>query len=259
MIFVPDSAEFVSYVEYRAVFEATGNYSLFGIDPVVEIYSPPHIVMPDSVEYELTVTLRGQTSEESVPTVNVLRIDLDELRRLGDALANSSVARKTTHGDHTIYTLLVRRRELKTPLVLANVVIAHDHVLMTQGVASLAPLVETLDTADHGQNQFFSQPSARSALYASGGADGGYAALFVATFPTQIEGAKMEMKTIKAASEDVTSQIALSFDSQEQARSKYSDVKQLYTGGKDYWIEGPFVVAVFQYDITRLADQVRGL
>ena len=181
-----------------------------------------------------------------------------ELYLLEVALMNSTRIRGTTHGDHTIFTLLIRRPELKTQLVGANVVIAHGH-LFSQGAGSMVPLTTVLDTADHEPNEFFSQQSARTALCASGGADNDYLALLVATFPTQIERAKIAMKTVRTASQTVTSQIAFSFDSQDQARTQYGSVKKLYTGAKDYWILGPFDVVTFEYDISKLGDQVRGL
>jgi len=92
-----------------------------------------------------------------------------------------------------------------------------------------------------------------------GEADNDYLGLLVATFPTQVERAKTAMKTVRTASQTVTSQIAFSFDSQDQARIRYGSVKELYTGGKDYWILGPFDVVTFEHDISRLGDQVRGL
>jgi hypothetical protein len=123
----------------------------------------------------------------------------------------------------------------------------------------MAPPMKVLDTYDYETGQFFSQPSARTALYAAGGADGHHLALFVAAFPTQIEGASIAIKTVRIDSESFTSQFAFSFNSTDQARAHYDSVKRLYTGGKDYWLLGPFVVATFEYDLSKLADQIRGL
>jgi hypothetical protein len=259
MKFVPDTAEFVSYVDYAAAFDATANYTLFGTGPSVEIYDPATAISSHSIEYELSISLAGQSPKETVPTVTVLKIGSSELNSLAEALGNSTKIRKMMHGDHTIYSLLIRRRELVTQLVTANVVIAHDHFLLSQGTGSMIPLTQVLDTLDYGANEFFLQQAARTALYASGGADSNYVALFIATFPTQIEGAKIAMKTVKTASETVTSQIAFSFNNEDDARNQYNNVKRLYSGGKDYWILGPFVVVSFDYEISKLSEQVRGL
>lgn len=259
MRFVPETAEFVSYVDYTEAFEASGNYTLFGTGPSVEIYDPATAIFPHSIEYELTITLAGQTPNEAVPTVTVLKVDSSELGRLAEALENSTRIRRTAHGDHTVYTLLIRHRELATQLVTANIVVAHDHFVMSQGAGSMIPLTKVLDTSDHQLSEFFSQQAARTALYASGGADDKYVALFIATFPTQIEGAKIAVKTVKTPSETVSSQIAFSFNSEDDAKAQYGNVKKLYVGGKDYWILGPFVVVSNEYDMTKLLDQMRGL
>jgi hypothetical protein len=96
-------------------------------------------------------------------------------------------------------------------------------------------------------------------VYASGGSSGDYLALFAATFPTQIEGANIMMKTVKSASSSVTTQIALSFGSQDKAKVQYRAVKDLYSGGSDYWVLGPFVVARFNREISTLRNEIRGL
>jgi hypothetical protein len=258
MSFIPDTAQFVSYVNYREAFVATGNYSLFGTGPLLEIYAPSVSIDQASVEYEVSIGLPGEGSEVS-PTVTVLRIDSQKLRSLDQALQSSAQVRRTEQNGHTIFSVLVRRRELQTQLVPANLAIEGGHLILTQGLVNVNSLVKVLETVGHEQGQLFSQQSARAALYASGGANDQYLALFIATFPTQIEGAKIAMKTVRTASQTVTSQIAFSFDSQDQAKTQYANVKKLYTGGKDYWILGPFDVVAFEYDISRLGDQVRGL
>ncbi|MGB9022604.1 MAG: hypothetical protein WCC94_04120 [Candidatus Bathyarchaeia archaeon] len=259
MSFVPDSAEFVAYVNYRQAFEATGNYSLFGTGPLVEIYAPAFAIDPASVEYEVSISLAGESSKEGSSTIAVLRIESQELKSLDHALQSSAQVRRTEYNGHTIFSLLVRRRELETQLVLGSLAIEGEHLVLYQGPSNIDALKKILDTAGHEPSQFFSQQSARTALYASGGTNGQCLALFIATFPTQIEGAKVAMKTVRTASQTVTSQIAFSFDSQDQARTQYGNVKRLYTGGKDYWIVGPFDVVAFEYDISKLGDQVRGL
>jgi hypothetical protein len=81
----------------------------------------------------------------------------------------------------------------------------------------------------------------------------------MATFPTQIEGANTMMKTVKSASSSVTTQIALSFDNQGKAEGQYRAVRNLYSGGSDYWVLGPFVVVKFNHEISTLRDEIRGL
>jgi hypothetical protein len=259
MSFIPDTAQFVSYVNYRDAFVATGNYSLFGTGPLLEIYAPSVSIDQASVEYEVSIGLPGEGSKEESPTVTALRIDSQKLRSLGQALQSSAQVRRTEQNGHTIFSVIVRRRELQTQLVPANLAIEGGHLILTQGLVNVNSLVKVLETVSHEQGQLFSQQSARAALYASGGANDQYLALFIATFPTQIEGAKIAMKTVRTASHTVTSQIAFSFDSQDQAKTQYANVKKLYTGGKDYWILGPFDVVAFEYDISKLGDQVRGL
>ncbi len=259
MSFVPKSAEFVAYVNYRGAFEASGNYSLFGVGPLVEIYAPQFVIYPASVEYEVSITLPSEGSQEASPTVTVLRIDSNDLRTLDQALQSSALVRRAEHNGHAIYTLLFRRRELEAQLQLGNIAIEGEHLILTQAPGNVQSIAKILDTAGYEPGQFFSRQSARTALYASGGTKGPYLALFVATFPTQIEGANIAMKSVSADSQTVTSQIAFSFDSQEVAKTRYGDVKRLYSGGKDYWIMGPFDVVVFEEDAARLADQLRGL
>jgi len=259
MSFIPDSAQFVSYLNYREAFESTGNYSLFGTGPLLEIYAPPFVLYPTSVEYELSIGLPSEGSKEGSPAITVLKIDSQELMSLDQALQSSTQVRRTQHNGHTIFSLLILRRELKTQLLLGNIAIEGAHLILTQTPGNVYSVMKILDTVGYTPSQFFSQQSARSALYASGGTNGPYLALFIATFPTQIEGAKVAMKTVRTTSQTVTSQIAFSFDSQDQARTQYGNVKKLYTGGKDYWILGPFDVVAFEYDISELGDQVRGL
>ncbi len=259
MRFVPDTAEFVSYVNYHGAYDATGNYNLFGTEPAVEIYNPSFRIVPTSIEYEVVITLPEENPNEAVPTLTLLKADQAELGRLEIALANSTKLRVTTHGDHAVFSVLFRRPELQVPLVTGNVAIVYGHILFGVGPRSIIPLTRVLDTADHKLRDLFSEERTRTAFYASGGSGNDYLALMVATFPTQIEGAKIAVKTVRTVSETVTSQIAFSFNSEDEARTQYANVKKLYTGGRDYWILGPFVVASFDYDMTELFDQVRGL
>lgn len=258
MSYVPDSAEYVAYVNYRAAYEASGNYSLFGTNPLLEIYSPPFNVYPTSVEYELAINLAGQTSKV-VSSASVIKVELSELGTLNDTLRSSPALHRTTHGQHVIFNVLIHRKEAQPPLVSASLAIANGHLLFAEGPDSIDSISQVLDSADHGQRQLFSQSSMRTALYASGGTGADYLALFIVTFPTQIEGAKIAVKTVSSASGTVSSRIAFLFDSQDQARGQYENVRKLYAGGNDYRIVGPFVVVTFRYDIALLGDQMRGL
>jgi hypothetical protein len=258
MVFVPSSVQFAAYVEYRACIETTGNQSLFGTEPLFEIYSPPFVIYPYSIEYDLALTLPSPGSQQASPTVSILRIDSEELQNLQTTLESSTNLRRTLHGSYTIFDLLIRHKELQTQLVSAALVIAHAHLLFAEGAGSTNYLIQILDTADYAPDQLFSSQSARAALYASGG-DGDYLAFFAAAFPTQIEGASMVMKTVSSASGSIAAQIALSFDNQDKARSQYQAVKNLYAGGSDYWILSQFVVVKFHYQMSELSQQIRGL
>ena len=211
------------------------------------------------MEYELAINLGDQGSKERSSTASVVKAELNELRSLDDALTSSPSLQRTAHGQHVIFNLLIHRKELEPPLVSASLAIANGHLLLAQGSGSTNSITQILGTADYGQHQLFSQSSVRTALYASGGAENQYLALFVATFPTQIEGARTAMKTVSSTSGTVFSRIAFSFDSQDQARAQYESVRRLYTDGTDCWILGPFVVVTFQHDIRMLGDQIRGL
>lgn len=258
MIFVPSSVQFAAYVEYRACIETTGNQSLFGTDPLFEIYSPPFVVYPYSIEYELALNLPSPGSQQASPTVSILKIDSQELQDLQRTLQSSTDLRRTQHGSYTIFDLLIRHKELQTQLVSATLVIAHAHLLFAEGAGSMSYLIQILDTTDYAPDQLFFSQSARTALYASGG-DDDYLAFFAAAFPTQIEGASVVMKTVTSTPGSVAAQIALSFDNQDKARVQYQAVKNLYAGGSDYWILGQFVVVKFNYQMSELSQQIRGL
>ena len=259
MMFVPSSAQFVAYVNYRACIEATGNYSLFGDDPLLEIYSPPYTLYATSIEYEVSMNLPSQGSKETSPTASVVKIDSQELKDLEKALQSSTILHKTHHGDATIFDLLVRRKERNPQLVSASLAIAHERIIFAEGTGSANIIGLILDTAGSESRQLFFLESFRTAVYASGGSSGDYLALFVATFPTQIEGANVMMKTVKSAPSSVTTQIALSFDNQGKAEGQYGAVRNLYSGGSAYWVLGPFVVAKFNHEISTLRDEIRGL
>jgi hypothetical protein len=259
MAFVPSSAEFVAYVNYRACIETSGNQSLFGVDPLLEIYLPTFLIFPQSIEYEIAISLPSEGSKEVSPTVSVLKIDSQELRNFQEALQSSTKLRRTNHGAYTIYDLLIRHKERQTQLVSAILTIAHEDIVFAEGAGTMTLMAQVLEAADNPPSQLFSSETARTALYASGGAGGDYLAFFAATFPTQIEGATILTKTVRGAPGTVASQLAISFDSQDKARSQYQAVKNLYTGGRDYWILGQFVVVKFSYQMSELDQQIRGL
>jgi len=259
MMYVPSSAEFVAYVNYRACMEATGNYSLFGDDPLLEIYSPPYTLYATSIEYEVSVNLPSQGSKETSPTASIVKIDSQELKDLEKALQSSTILHKTNHGDIIIFDLLIRHRERDPQLVSASLAIGNEHIMFAEGTGTANTIGLVLDTVGSESRQLFSLESSRTAVYASGGSSGDYLALSVATFPTQIEGANIMMKTVKSGSSSVTTQIALSFDNQEKAKGEYGAVRNLYSGGSAYWVLGPFVVAKFNHEISTLRDEIRGL
>ncbi len=259
MMYVPSSAEFVAYVNYRACMEATGNYSLFGDDPLLEIYSPPYTLYATSIEYEVSVNLPSQGSKETSPTASIVKIESQELKDLEKALQSSTILHKTHHGDTTIFDMLVRHKEQNPQLVSASLAIAYERIIYAEGSGSPSIIGLILDTTGSESRQLFSLESSRTAVYASGGSSDDYLALFVATFPTQIEGANVMMKTVKSAPSSVTTQIALSFDNQGKAEGQYRAVRNLYSGGSDYWVLGPFVVVKFNHEISTLRDEIRGL
>jgi hypothetical protein len=259
MMFVPSSAQFVAYVNYRSCMEATGNYSLFGDDPLLEIYSPSYALYATSIEYEVSVNLPSQGSKETSPTASVIKIGSQELKDLEKALQSSTILHKTNHGDTIIFDLLTRHKERNPQLASASLAITNERIVFAEGTGTANTIGLILDTVGYESRQLFSLESSRTAVYASGGSSGDYLALSVATFPTQIEGANMMMKTVKSASSSVTTQIALSFDSQEKAKGEYGAVRNLYSGGSAYWVLGPFVVAKFNHEISTLRDEIRGL
>jgi hypothetical protein len=259
MVFVPDSAQFVGYVNYRACMDTTGNYSLFGNDPLLEMYLPPFTLYAQSIEYEASVNLPARTAKEASPTVNIIKIALQDLNALQRTLESSTILHRTHHGTSVIYDLLVLHKRQNPQLVPASLAVADEHIVLSEGTGTASSVGTVLDAAASESHRLFSLESARKALYAAGGSSGGYLALFMATFPTQIEGANIMMKTVKSTSTVVTIQMALSFDNQDKARAQYNAVKRLYTGGSDYWILGQFVVAKFDHDISELRQDVRGL
>jgi hypothetical protein len=259
MTFVPSSAQFVGYVNYRGCMEATGNYSLFGTDPLLEIYYPPYALYATSIEYEVSVNLPSQGSKETSPTVSIVKINSQELEDLENALQSSTYLRKIRHGDTALFDLLIRHKERNPQLVPASLAIAHERIIFAEGTGAANSVGLILDTIGYESRQLFSLESSRAVAYASGGSSGDYLALFVATFPTQIEGANIMMKTVRSASNLVTTQIALSFDTQNKAKSQYQAVKNLYSGGSDYSVLGPFVVARFNREISTLRNEIRGL
>jgi len=258
MAFVPTSAQFVAYVNYRACIETSGNQSLFGTDPLLEIYLPAFALYPKSIEYELAINLPGEGSKEGLPTVIVLKIDSQELEGLQEALRSAKYLRTTTQGAYTIFDLLVRHKERQTKLALTALTIAHEHIVLAEGTGIMNSMIQILDTVDHEPRQLFSLESTRAALYASGGS-GSYLAFFAATFPTQIQAASMVMKTVKGTSDSATSRIAFAFQTEDKARSQYQAVKNLYSGGSDYWVLGEFVVVKFNHQMSELSQQIRGL
>jgi hypothetical protein len=239
--------------------DTTGNYSLFGNDPLLEMYLPSFTLYAQSIEYEASVNLPARTAKEASPTVNIIKIAPQDLNALQRTLESSTILHRTHHGTNVVYDVLVLHKGQNPQLVPASVAVAGEHIVLSEGTGTASSVGTALDAAASESHRLFSLESARTALYAAGGSSGDYLALFMATFPTQIEGANMMMKTVKSASTAVTIQMALSFDNQDKARAQYNAVKRLYTGGSDYWILGQFVVAKFDHNISELRQDIRGL
>ena len=255
MTFVPQTAEYVAYVDYQQAYSASGNSSIFGTLPIFQFYQLQLEIPPQSILYDLDVQL-PQPSSNSVVTVSVLKVRNDTMRILLNATAKANLS-KLEYDGYPVYTILMisQQKLINAYMALAEnvLILSIDPNLGRAGVETM------LDQATTRAPSLFDNYDVRRGIYASGATDKPYIGLFVGTFSSQFNNTRMIIKSVIAEGNGIGVTRSVLFPTSDFAMSEFDHAHNVYRDADNYRILDQWLVISYNYGYDKLRGELTGI
>lgn len=196
MAFVPQTAQYVAFVDYQQAYSTSGNTFLFGTSPVFRFYQLPISIPPQSVIYDLDIQVPQPVGTGAV-TVSVVKLRNDTLQVILGELEKTKLP-KTEYDGYSVYNLLTVDQTSSPPkLISTYTAIVGDGLILSIDPNYGKYGVETiLDQYTSQAPTLFDNSDVRRGVYASGATAGPYIGLFVGTFSSQFNNTRMIVKSV---------------------------------------------------------------
>ncbi|MGD0422752.1 MAG: hypothetical protein ABSA92_04775 [Candidatus Bathyarchaeia archaeon] len=259
MTFVPQTAQYVAFVDYQQAYSTSGNTFLFGTSPLIRYYQLPVTIPPQSVIYDLDIQVPQQVGTGAV-TVSVVKLRNDTLHIILYALAKTNLP-KTEYDGYPVYNLLaVDETSSPQKLISTYTAIIGDGLILSidQNYGKYA--VETiLDQYTSQAPTLFDNSDVRRGVYASGAASGPYIGLFVGTFSSQFNNTRMIIKSVIPNGNGITVTRSVLFPSSDVAMSEFGHAHNVYRDADSYRILDQWLVISYNYTIDKLRGEITGI
>lgn len=259
MAFVPQTAQYVAYVDYQEAYSISGNTLLFGTLPLFQFYQLPVNIPPQSVIYDLDIQVPQPVGSGAV-TVSVVKLRNDTLDITLNELAKTNLPR-TNYDGYSVYDLLAVD-ETSSPQKLISIYTA---IVGDELIVSIDPNygkygVETiLDQYTSQAPTLFDNSNVRRGVYASGAASGPYIGLFVGTFSSQFNNTRMIIKSIIPDSNGITVTRSVLFSSSDLAMSEFGHAHNVYRNANSYRVLDQWLVISYNYATDKLRGEITGI
>ena len=259
MTFVPQTAQYVAYVDYQEAYSASGNSSIFGMLPIFQFYQLQLEIPPQSILYDLDVQLL-QSSPNSVVTVSVVKLRNDTMRILLNAIARTNLA-KSEYDGYPVYTLLmISAVSSQQKLINAYMAVAESVLILSIDPNLGRAGVETmLDQYTTTAPSLFDNYDVRRGIYASGATDTPYIGLFVGTFSSQFNNTRMIVKSVIAEGSRISVTRSVLFPTSDFAMSEFDHAHNVYRDADSYRVLDQWLVISYDYAYDKLRGELTGI
>jgi hypothetical protein len=260
MTFVPQTSQYVAFVDYQEAYSVSGNTLLFGASPIFQFYQLPINIPPQSVIYDLDIQLPGPNTGSSAVTVSVLTLRNDTLHVLEDEIEKTNVP-KTEYDGYPVYSLLAVDTTSSQPkLISACTAIIGDGLVISIDQNYGKYGVETiLDQYTSDAPNLFDNSDVRRGVYASGAAAGSYIGLFVGTFSSQFNNTRMIIKSVIPNGDGISVTRSVLFSSSDFAMSEFGHAHNVYRDADSYRVLDEWLVISYNYTIDKLRGEITGI
>jgi hypothetical protein len=259
MPYVPPGTDYVGYINYRLAYSVSGNSSLFGENPVVELPQLGFEIIPADVIYEVAIQLPApQYSGSAI----LLQLSSSKQAILSNELAainTTKIHPPLMYDNYALYGLLMREigDNTTTPGYLA--LVSHFVLFSNDKTDDLRNVQAVLDQITASRQSLFDDQDVRRSVFATGITDQSYVALFVGRFPTQLNDTEMATKTIIGNGDSIQVSRAFLFPSSDIALARWDEAHQVYRNAASYRVLDSWLVVTYNYPLTRIQTEIIGI
>ena len=259
MTFVPQTAQYVAYVDYQQAYSASGNATIFGRSPIFQFYQLQLEIPPQSILYDLDVQLPEPSSNSAV-TVSVIKLRNDTMRILISAIAKTNLA-KSEYDGYPVYTILmINVASSQQKLINAIVAVAEGLLILSIDPNLGRAGVETiLDQYTTNGPSLFDNYDVRRGIYASGATDKTYIGLFVGTFSSQFNNTRMIVKSVIAEGNGISVTRSVLFPTSDFAMDEFDHAHNVYRDAESYRVLDQWLVISYNYNYDKLRGELTGI
>ena len=260
MAFVPQTSQYVAFVNYQEAYSVSENTFLFGTSPIFQFYQLPINIPPQSVIYDLDIQLPRPDTSSSSLTVSVLTLRNDTFQVLVDEIGKINLP-KTEYDGYPVYNLLIVDTTSSQPkLISAYTAIIGDGLVISIDQNYGKYGVETiLDQYTSEAPTFFDNSDVRRCVYASGAAAAPYIGLFVGTFSSQFNNTRMIVKSVIPNGNGISVTRSVLFPSSDFAMSEFGHAHNVYRNADSYRVLDQWLVISYNYTIDKLRGEITGI
>ena len=259
MSFVPATAEFVGYVNYKGVYATTGNSSIFGTDIVISLPQLGFNLIPLDIIYEVGIQMPEPQYSGSALVLEVSSWKLTSLTQLLATANQTKIERPLSYDAYAVYDLLTKELGDKN-IEAGYLAIVDNHiVLSTDKSAGLQNVEAVLDQVSSNHPNLFDDITVRRGIYATGLTDQDSIALFVGRFATQLNDTEMATKSVIGQGGSIQVSRAFLFPSSNIALQRWDQAHTVYKDASAYNILDSWLVVTYQYPLSRLPVEIVGL
>lgn len=260
MAFVPQTAQYVSFIDYHEAYVVSGNPLLFGARGILQFSQIPLDIPMQSVLFNLDIQLPPSSFNSAAVTGSVIKIRNDTMRIFLDTISNVNLT-KTTYDGYPLYRLLLINPTSDQKLVNAYAAIVDYSVLVVSTDQTFGRYaVETiLDQYSSKTQNLFDKQDVRQGVYASGAADRSFIGLFVGTFSSQFNNTRMIVKSIVSNADGIRVTRSVLFSSSDFAINALGQAHRVYRDANMYSILDQWLVITYNYALEKLRGELTGI
>ena len=259
MSFVPQTAQYVAFIDYGSAYAVSENALLFGARAFLRFYQFQLDIMPQSILCTLDIQLPPSSFNLMPVTSSVIKLHNDTMSALLDGLARTKIS-KTLYDGYPVYTLLMVDPSPQQKLISAYVAIVDDSLVIATDASYGKYSVETiLDQYTSNARNLFDRLDVRRGVYASGVADKPCLGLFVGNFATQFNNTHMIVKSVSPNARSIHVTRSILFSNSDFAVKEFGRAHRVYDNANSYDILDQWLIITYDYGLDRLRGELSGI
>jgi hypothetical protein len=260
MAFVPQTSQYVSFIDYHEAYMVSGNPLLFGAHAILQFYQISLDIPVQSVLFDLDIQLPPSSFNSAAVSGSVIKIRNDTMRILLDTMVKMNLT-KTTYDGYPLYRLLLINPTSDPKLINAYTAIVDYSVLVVSTDQTFGRYaVETiLDQYSSRTQNLFDKQEVRCGIYASGASDRPFIGLFVGTFSSQFNNTRMIVKSIVSDVTGIRVTRSVLFANSDLAIDAIGQAHRVYRDANRYSVLDQWLVITYNYALEKLRGELTGI